>query len=143
MGFENQHIVPQSYLKRFATQNIKNKRYIIGVRDKEIRCFTQSVENVGYLKNYYDTSYHDDNKYWEHFFANELEPLYGNDLNHILTKITMSAPESIVLSDNDKRKLSVMICFQLFRCPDYLDSMIEEIPSMMHQYQKEKKTHQI
>ncbi len=136
MDFEKQHIVPQSYLKRFATQNPKNKKYIIGVRDKSLRLFSQSIENVGFLKNYYDTSFHDDNKYWEHYFANEIEPLYGEKLNSIIVKATMSQPQAIVLDESDKEALTTMMCFQMLRNPGYIDKTINGMPSFINEQKK-------
>lgn len=132
MEFEKQHIVPQSYLKRFATQNPKNKRYLIGVRDKSLRLFSQSIENVGYSKNYYDTNFHGDSKYWEHYFASEIEPIYGSELNSIIVKATMSQPEIIVLDEQDKEALTKMICFQMLRNPGYIDKTIRSMPEFIN-----------
>ena len=53
--YTNQHIVPKRYLDRFGTKD--GKRTIIGARivDKgNVRFFTDSTVNVGYIKNYYD-----------------------------------------------------------------------------------------
>lgn len=136
MGFEKQHIVPQAYLKRFATQNPKNKKYIIGVMDKSLRIFSQSIDNVGFLKNYYDTSFHDDSKYWEHFFANEIEPLYGRKLNSIITKATMSRSQAIVLDEQDKEVLTTMMCFQMLRNPGYIDKAIHSMPKFINEHKK-------
>lgn len=137
MEFEKQHIVSQAYLKRFATQNPKNKKYIIGVRDKSLRFFTQSIDNVGFLKNYYDTCFHDDSKYWEHFFANEIEPLYGRKLNSIIVKATMSQSQAFVLDEQDKEALTTMMCFQMLRNPGYIDKAIHIMPKFINEY-KEK-----
>lgn len=136
MDFKKQHIVPQSYLRRFATQNPKSKKYIIGVRDKSVRLFSQSIENVGYLKNYYDTECHDDKKYWEHYFAKEIEPIYSRDLDLIITKINMSRPEAVILNDDDKEKLTIMMCFQMLRDPDYIDKAISEMPDFVYEFKK-------
>lgn len=137
MDFEKQHIVPQSYLKRFATQNPKSKKYLIGVRDKSARLFLQSIENVGYLKNYYDTKCHDDNKYWEHYFAKEIEPLYGRNLDLIIAKITMSRHQAVVLNDNDKNSLTKMMCFQMLRSPDYIDKTIYDMSNFIYELKEE------
>lgn len=136
MGFEKQHIVPQAYLKRFATQNPKNKKYIIGVRDKSLRIFTQSIDNVGFLNNYYDTSFHDDSKYWEHLFASEIEPLYGRELNSIIVKSTMLQSQAIILDEQDKEALTTMICFQMLRSPKYIDKTIKSIPKFISEFKK-------
>lgn len=136
MDFKKQHIVPQSYLKRFATQDPKSKKYIIGVRDKSLRIFSQSIDNVGFLKNYYDTKFHNDKKYWEHYFATEIEPLYGNKLNSIIAKITMSQQQAFVLDEQDKEALTTMMCFQMLRNPGYIDKTIRSMPEFINNQKK-------
>ena len=71
--FTNQHIVPKRYLDRFGIKD--RKTTIIGTRileKGEVKFFTTSTDNVGYIKNYYDVTDKDDPKYWEHFFAKEI-----------------------------------------------------------------------
>ena len=78
--FTNQHIVPKRYLDRFGIKD--RKTTIIGTRileKGEVKFFTTSTDNVGYIKNYYDVTDKDDPKYWEHFFAKEIDTLCGCD----------------------------------------------------------------
>lgn len=101
MGKEyvNQHIVPKRYLDRFASQ-IGDKR-IIGTRlytRGKIKFFLESTDNVGFIKNYYDVSDKEDPKYWEHFFASEIDSLCGKELSNIISTITMSHKEGMVAS---------------------------------------------
>ena len=66
-----QHVVPQSYLRRFAKKNKNNKGFHIGVRryDKTgIHLFVQAIDNIAYIDNYYDVSVRDNPKYWELYF---------------------------------------------------------------------------
>lgn len=77
-----QHIVPQSYLRRFATLT-ENGNYQIGVgiRKKDGHGFsaaTQSVKNVGYIKDFYEFDCRKDiPNYWENYFAEVIEPFCG------------------------------------------------------------------
>jgi len=101
MGKEyvNQHIVPKRYLDRFASQ-IGDKR-IIGTRlytRGKVKFFLESTDNVGFIKNYYDVSDKEDPKYWEHFFASEIDSLCGKELSNIISTITMSHKEGMVAS---------------------------------------------
>ena len=79
--YTNQHIVPKRYLDRFGTKD--GKRTIIGARivDKgNVRFFTDSTVNVGYIKNYYDVTDKNDPKHWEHYFAREIDTMCGQDM---------------------------------------------------------------
>lgn len=136
MNFERQHIVPRSYLRRFATKIPKKKRYQIGVIDKSGRAFSQSIDNVGYVKNYYDTNCREDKKHWEHYFANEIEPHYGRDLDLIITKVYMSQPETVILNEYDKKMLTIMMCFQIMRNPQYIDRTIDDMPQFIDGFKK-------
>lgn len=121
-GYTNQHIVPKRYLDRFGTKD--GKRTIIGTRivnqDKE-RFFTDSTANVGYIKNYYDVTDKNDSKYWEHYFAREIDTLCGQDMENIIAKVTLSRPDVTVLSACDKKVLSKLIIAQLMRIPESID----------------------
>lgn len=79
--YTDQHIVPKRYLDRFGVSD--GKRTMIGtriVKKDEVKFFMDSTTNVGYIKNYYDVTDKDDPKYWEHFFAREIDALCGHDI---------------------------------------------------------------
>lgn len=121
-GYTNQHIVPKRYLDRFGTKD--GKRTIIGTRivsKGNVRFFTESTENVGYIKNYYDVTDKNDPKYWEHYFAREIDTLCGQDMENIIAKVTLSCPNVTVLSAHDKEVLSKLIIAQLMRIPKSID----------------------
>jgi len=126
--YKKQHIVPQSYLKRFAIK--RKNRYQIGTRviDKQghVKLFRSSVSDVGYINNYYDTPCHEDNKYWEHYFEKNFEYLFGDVLDKIIAKITLSATDVCILSQDDKAVLAKMIMSQTVRVPSFLDEQIEK-----------------
>lgn len=121
-GYTNQHIVPKRYLDRFGTKD--GKRTIIGTRivsKGNVRFFPESTENVGYIKNYYDVTDKNDPKYWEHYFAREIDTLCGQDMENIIAKVTLSCPNVTVLSAHDKEVLSKLIIAQLMRIPKSID----------------------
>ena len=126
----NQHIVPQAYLRRFATLT-ENKNYQIGVgiRKKDGRNFfatTQSVKNVGFVKNVYEFDCRKDTpNYWENYFAEVIEPFCGTELSNIISNIESSQKAAVVLSHEDKCNLSVFICHQIFRSPQALEKSIQ------------------
>lgn len=120
--YTNQHIVPKRYLDRFGRKD--GKRTIIGTRivsKGDVRFFEDSTANVGYIKNYYDVTDKNDPKYWEHYFAREIDGLCGQDMENIIAKVTLSCSNVTVLSDRDKEVLSKLIVAQLMRIPESID----------------------
>lgn len=120
--YVKQHIVPKRYLDRFGTKD--GEKTIIGTRivsKGNVQFFTESTENVGYIKNYYDVTDKDDPKYWEHYFAREIDTLCGQDMENIIAKVTLSCPDVSVLSAHDKEVLSKLIIAQLMRIPESID----------------------
>ncbi len=118
----NQHIAPKRYLDRFGTKD--GKRTIIGTRiisNGKVRFFTESTENVGYIKNYYDVTDKADPKHWEHYFAKQIDTICGRPMDNIIAKVTLSQPDAIVLSDTDKEALAKVIIAQLMRVPESID----------------------
>ena len=154
--FTNQHIVPKRYLDRFGIKD--RKTTIIGTRileKGEVKFFTTSTDNVGYIKNYYDVTDKDDPKYWEHFFAKEIDTLCGCDMENIIAKVTLSQWKATVLSLSDKETLSKVIVAQLMRIPESIDYVTghiyprvskqtkQEITSLLPQFLLDKHGEQI
>lgn len=135
MGEEyvKQHYVPQSYLKRFAERNTNNKGYHIGVRRKNTKgniiLFEKAIDDVAYEKNYYDIDELDDPKFFEHYFSNEIEPLYGNTLTNIISRITLGLTSNF-LAVEDRDALSKMIFFQFVRVPKFLERNFAKGPKI-------------
>ena len=131
--YEKQHIVPQAYLNRFGTKG--RKKYRIGVFQKDagqgtVKEFCNSVDNVGYIRNYYDVSCRDDVKHWEHYYANNLEPLYGDRLGSIISSITLANRENYYLSREDQFNLATMMSAQILRFPPLIDRWSHEAKKM-------------
>lgn len=126
--YTDQHIVPKRYLDRFGVSD--GKRTMIGtriVKKDEVKFFMDSTTNVGYIKNYYDVTDKDDPKYWEHFFAREIDALCGYDMENIIAQITLSSEKAIALSGHDKEMLSKIIVAQLMRIPESIDYVKKHI----------------
>ena len=120
--YTNQHIVPKRYLDRFGRKD--GKRTIIGTRivsNGSVRFFEDSTANVGYIKNYYDVTDKNDPKYWEHYFAREIDILCGQDMDNIIAQVTLSRKNATVLFNHDKQVLSKRIVAQLMRIPESID----------------------
>lgn len=120
--YTNQHIVPKRYLDRFGRKD--GKRTIIGTRivsKGNVRFFEDSTANVGYIKNYYDVTDKNDPKYWEHYFAREIDTLCGQAMANIVAKVTLTQQNATVLSSQDKAVLSKIIVAQLMRVPESID----------------------
>lgn len=132
--YVNQHIVPKRYLERFAFE--KNNKYLIGTRrcvNGKVKLFIESVENVGYIKNFYDVSDKDDSKHWEHFLCDNVDCLCGKDLDRIISKATLSQDNVEILSDYDKDVLSKIIISQMLRIPSSLDHTYAAYPRIAKQ----------
>lgn len=119
--FVKQHIVPKRYLDRFADEN-----NVIGTRHikkGKITIFAAATKDVGYIKNFYDVTDKDDPKYWEHYFAEEIDTLCGAKLGRIISAATMSRDGVIVLGIKGKEVLSRIIIAQMMRIPASVEYM--------------------
>lgn len=126
--YTDQHIVPKRYLDRFGTKD--GKRTMIGTRivvKGKPKLFPDSTANVGYIKNYYDVTDKDNTKYWEHFFAKEIDAHCGRDMENIIAKVTLSQEKVAVLSGHDKEVLSKVIVAQLMRIPESIDYVRDQL----------------
>lgn len=121
-AYVNQHIVPRRYLDRFAT--ISNGNSIIGTRlstQDGAKLFRKATSDVGYIRNIYDVTDKDDPKYWEHFFANEIDTLCGSELGNIIVAATLSQNKGGVLDKHGKEVLSKIIVAQIMRVPSSIE----------------------
>ena len=133
--FTNQHIVPVSYLKRFAKKG--KSAYRIGVIQRGRKHFIDAVESVGYIKNYYDVSFLNDIKHWEHYFNDEIESPCRIPMTNLIAKAILSAPNRIVISDNDRYLLSKFIIIQSLRVPSFIDYHILDFEEKITKYKSQ------
>ena len=117
--YVNQHIVPKSYLNRFATKG--DTQYRIGVVPKKGKPFSSPVKKVGFIKNYYDDEYFEDKKHWEHFYSEFIEAPSKKPIDNMIVRINMSTPELFVLSEEEKFYLSIFMISQILRVPAYIE----------------------
>ena len=139
-AYKDQHIVPQAYLNRFAVK--RKKQYKIGTRyypdaKGKPKLFKQSVEDVAYIVKYYDVCKRKDPKYWEHYLDKNFDSLCGTPLGNIIAKITLSPPNTKVLTDADKEVLARIIVSQAFRVPAFLDDGIAKSEEILRQHKQE------
>lgn len=107
----NQHIVPQIYLKNFATKNSRSKYQIIVLsKRKKIKSRIDTINNVGYIKNFYtvDGETDEEKTAWETFYAKTVEPLYSYGVNNLIAKTILSAKDEVIDKD-EKLILSKII----------------------------------
>lgn len=127
-AYIKQHVVPKCYLDRFAEN--RNGKHIIGTRtitkNGKVKLFKQSTTEVGYIKNFYDVTDKEDEKYWEHFLAQEIDSLCDKKLEQIITSITL-AGENYRLSSEDRNTLSTIVVAQMLRIPESVDYFMKEI----------------
>ena len=136
--YTDNHIVPVAYLKRFGYDS--RKKRLIGTRyqgKQGLKLFENSVENVGYIKNFYDTEFKDDTKYWEHFFNKEFDTLCGKDLETIISAINLSVENAIVLNSHFKDVLSRIIMSQILRVPSSIDRIKDINAKMEKEYEEQ------
>lgn len=120
------HIVPQSYLKRFARRNTNNDGYNIGVNQLgSNKKFIDAIKNVAFKNDYYAVTNREDSKYWEKYFADKIEILYGVNLTNIIATIMLSNERENVLSDMQRKCLAKMAVFQILRVPGFLERRFE------------------
>ena len=138
--YEKQHIVPQAYLNRFGTKG--RKKYKIGVFQKAnendaLKEFYSTVDKVGYIRNCYDVSCRDDVKHWEHYYANNIEPLYGDRLGSIISSITLANRDNYCLAADEKHDLAIMMSAQILRFPPLIKRWSREARDMLPRVKKE------
>ncbi|MDD3231283.1 MAG: DUF4238 domain-containing protein [Oscillospiraceae bacterium] len=138
--FRKQHIVSQAYLRRFAL--CKGGKYIIGTRLKpsgkrNIQMFSNSVSNVGYIENYYDTLAQTDKKFWEHYLDENFDILCDTPLSNIISGITLTTPGKAAISQADKMILAKIVMSQMIRVPFYLDKQIDMSAAFLDSCKKE------
>ncbi|MEF9968221.1 MAG: DUF4238 domain-containing protein, partial [Longicatena sp.] len=111
-----QHIVPQSYLKRFSF-NEKSPFYI-HMQSKDSKLINNvNIMNVAVVKNFYTLDKVEDNYAWEKFYANHIEPIMSNTLSEIIriSSLNVYCSEAKILSESLKAKLSYVFSYQMLR----------------------------
>ena len=136
--YKKQHIVPQSYLSRFAVHK-KDDVAIMGVR---LQCktvpkpkfFLSSAVDVAYRNNYYDTYAKQDKKFWEHYMEQNFDWLCGKPLQNIISAIMLSLHAEKVLTAQHKEVLAKIILSQSIRVPTVFERQLERSGEIVSSY---------
>ena len=136
--FKKQHIVPQSYLSRFAVHK-KADAAIMGVR---LQCetvpnpkfFLCSAADVAYINNYYDTYAQQDAKFWEHYMDQNFDRLCGRPLENIISSIMLSLHCEKVLTETHKDVLARIILSQSIRVPTVFEGQLNRSNEIISSY---------
>ena len=136
--FKKQHIVPQSYLSRFAVHK-KADTAIMGVR---LQCetvpkpkfFLSSAADVAYRNNYYDTYAQQDEKFWEHYMDRNFDRLCGRPLKNIISSIMLSLHCEKVLTETHKDVLARIILSQSIRVPTVFEGQLNRSNEIISSY---------
>lgn len=136
--FKKQHIVPQSYLKRFALFK-RDETYVMGTRlcspkMKTPKFFKSSTADVAYRNNYYDTCAQRDKKFWEHYMDDNFDTLCGKPLGSIISSLRLSMPEKKVLNDAQKDILARIIVSQSIRVPTFFEKQVARSEQLLCKY---------
>ena len=144
-GYVDQHIVPQSYLKRFAERNRNNRDYHICVFRKRHKAannpYIRSIKDVGFVKNIYDVTTREDSKYWEHFIDRNIEKKSNSSINDVISKITLQQFAHFNIMSHEKEAIAKFISFQMMRVPPFLDNRVKngmEIGKQMWDFVQKK-----
>ncbi len=120
-----QHVVPQTYLKRFAVEDNNNKKkYFVFAYDKrEDKCWNTNINQVAAQTDFYQLKKASNINCWEEIYSRFVE----QDLNQLLSDMiaryepNVFAKEAIVFEDRDKVRIALHIISQLFRGMAALD----------------------
>ena len=138
--FKKQHIVPQSYLSRFAVHK-KADAAIMGVR---LQCdtvpkpkfFLSSASDVAYRNNYYDTYVQQDEKFWEHYMDRNFDRLCGKPLGNVISSILLSLHNERVLTAQHKDVLARIILSQSIRVPTVFEGQLKRSDEILSSYKE-------
>ena len=134
----NQHIVPQIYLKNFATKNSMSKYQIIVLsKRKKIKSRIDTINNVGYIKNFYtvDGETDEEKTAWETFYAKTVEPLYSYGVNNLIAKTILSAKDEVIDKD-EKLILSKIIVAQWLRVPNFINKQVAKAECQLLRFKR-------
>lgn len=138
---KKQHIAPVAYLMRFAT----NEQIGVKLKDNKngqnsennLNFFTTNIKNVGFIKRFYDIPSRADPKFWEKYYADKVDPLYGAPLARIISRIQLCPKETYRLEEKEKRLLARIICTQMLRVPKFINKRLENAPAIWEKLKKD------
>lgn len=107
-----QHYVPQVYLKHFC-----NSVKAIAVIDKHNqKVFSTGIRAVGAENDFYTLEKMNDPYYWEHVYADGMEPLLGQLIERVISQSNLLVRNgTVIISDVEKVKFAIIMVMQLLR----------------------------
>lgn len=123
---QQEHYVPQCYLKHFASNKDKNQIYVYDKTTQ--KSFQTNIKNVASKKNFYDLiepEIKNNNQDIETFFS-EVETDYNSVIGNILRRVENKRS----ITQNMKGSMSLFITFQILRTESqrkYYGELIEKI----------------
>lgn len=85
MSEENvrQHTVPKVYLKHFSFKK-KNTLCLYALDKRSGKLFECNIDDASVVKHFYTLKYNEDNKIWENYYANEVEPSIETTIGNLV-----------------------------------------------------------
>lgn len=128
-----QHYIPQVYLRNFCTLNDS----IVVWDKKSKKIFSTGINAVGVERDFYTLDKLDDPYYWEHTYANGVEPLMGKVIPQILSRANLLVQSgTVIISPIEKAHLAIIMVMQMLRgkqCREYERKIFEdELPSIIN-----------
>jgi hypothetical protein len=90
------HYVPRTYLQNFAVQE-KNEWRIMVMDKTKNAPYKSNIKDVAVEKDFYRIVNNDDEFYWEHYYAEKIEPLISITFNKLIAVCTLSVNNSYVI----------------------------------------------
>lgn len=118
------HYVPRIYLKNFAVQE-KNEWRIMVMDKTKNEPYKVNIKDIAVEKDFYRIDNNEDEFYWEHYYAEKIEPLISTTFNNLIAICTLSANNSCVIDSDTKLKLAKIICCQLLRTKKARESQFQ------------------
>ena len=118
------HYVPRTYLKNFAIKE-KNEWRIMVMDKIKNQPYSANIKDVAVEKDFYRIDSKEDEFYWEHYYAEQIESLIPTTFNKLIATCTLSVNNSNVIDAETKLKLAKIICSQLLRTKKSRESQFE------------------
>lgn len=128
------HHVPKVYLKNFCLPDD-----YIAVWDKKSRkVFSTGVNAVGVERDFYTLDKMDNPYFWEHIYADKVEPLMSEVISRILSRGNVLVQSgTVIMNTEEKAQLAVIMIMQMLRgkqCREYEREIFRnELPGIIEQ----------
>lgn len=137
---QQEHYVPQCYLKYFASNKDKNQIFVYDIATNIL--FKTNIKNIASKKNFYDSIEPEiQNKELEILFSK-----FETDYNTILEAVILRIEEKKSITQNMKEAMSLLLAFQMLRTEsqrkyigEWIDKMTKTTFEETHNLSEEDK----